>query len=401
MSEALSLTVKLETVTPLFLGGANPRGAPELRAPSFRGALRYWLRAALGGVIGDQDYELLHIAESKVFGSTDEKMGGASVVNVRIQNERLSPPRIYSKQTGRDGKPLSPPAGRDYLFWSMDKSGNPHRGNEQPAKQYYDLQSSFDLVLASRPGVSNASQAMEQATAALWLLLNLGSVGSRARRGGGSLVSQKPLTVFGDALSITGTTIRSAAEQLGDGLSAIRRGLALNDAKPQFGSFAEFDILHPTICDVWILGKWTSAEATLDVIGSAMRRFRNRREPDHANVARWLNGQRISTVERSVFGLPIPYRYSNNGPSGTIQGRTNHPQIDRRASPLWLKVSRLESGNYIAVATLFKARFLPEGETLYAKTRGHTPPIAPPTSYGLIEQWIEESFPEVQRVNYV
>ncbi len=36
------LTVTLETVTPMFLGGAEPRGKPELRAPSFRGALRYW-----------------------------------------------------------------------------------------------------------------------------------------------------------------------------------------------------------------------------------------------------------------------------------------------------------------------------------------------------------------------
>ncbi|MGQ9778178.1 MAG: type III-B CRISPR module RAMP protein Cmr1, partial [Thermodesulfobacteriota bacterium] len=42
------LKVTLETVTPLFLGGAAPRGAPELRAPSFRGALRYWLRALVG-----------------------------------------------------------------------------------------------------------------------------------------------------------------------------------------------------------------------------------------------------------------------------------------------------------------------------------------------------------------
>jgi CRISPR-associated protein Cmr1 len=41
----LPLTVELETVTPLFLGGAEPRGSPpELRAASVRGALRYWLR---------------------------------------------------------------------------------------------------------------------------------------------------------------------------------------------------------------------------------------------------------------------------------------------------------------------------------------------------------------------
>jgi len=48
MDKSGSLTITLETVTPLFLGGADPRGAPELRPPAFRGAMRYWLRAALG-----------------------------------------------------------------------------------------------------------------------------------------------------------------------------------------------------------------------------------------------------------------------------------------------------------------------------------------------------------------
>lgn len=38
------ITVKLETVTSLFFGGAKPRGKPELRPPAFRGAMRYWLR---------------------------------------------------------------------------------------------------------------------------------------------------------------------------------------------------------------------------------------------------------------------------------------------------------------------------------------------------------------------
>jgi len=46
--QALRLTVTLETVTPLLLGGAVPRESPELRLSSLRGVMRYWLRAALG-----------------------------------------------------------------------------------------------------------------------------------------------------------------------------------------------------------------------------------------------------------------------------------------------------------------------------------------------------------------
>ena len=46
------IDISLETTTPLFLGGAYSRpdishsGDPELHPPTFRGALRYWLRQA-------------------------------------------------------------------------------------------------------------------------------------------------------------------------------------------------------------------------------------------------------------------------------------------------------------------------------------------------------------------
>ena len=74
-----SLSVTLETVTPLFLAGAEERGAPELSPPAFRGVLRYWLRAALGGAIGDQNWEGLRQLESAVFGSTN----GRSPITIR------------------------------------------------------------------------------------------------------------------------------------------------------------------------------------------------------------------------------------------------------------------------------------------------------------------------------
>lgn len=39
------LTVTLKAVTPMFLGGAEPNKIAELRAPSIKGALRFWYRA--------------------------------------------------------------------------------------------------------------------------------------------------------------------------------------------------------------------------------------------------------------------------------------------------------------------------------------------------------------------
>ena len=44
------VTFTLRTITPLFLAGADQTTA-ELRAPTFRGLMRYWYRALIGGVV--------------------------------------------------------------------------------------------------------------------------------------------------------------------------------------------------------------------------------------------------------------------------------------------------------------------------------------------------------------
>lgn len=59
---------EVEIVTPLFLGGADPKKA-ELRAPSIKGALRFWWRA----IYGSDDLEDMKRREAEIFGSTDNK----------------------------------------------------------------------------------------------------------------------------------------------------------------------------------------------------------------------------------------------------------------------------------------------------------------------------------------
>ena len=40
----MKTTFKLKVLTPMFMGGADPEGAPELRPASIRGAMRFWFR---------------------------------------------------------------------------------------------------------------------------------------------------------------------------------------------------------------------------------------------------------------------------------------------------------------------------------------------------------------------
>lgn len=403
MSEIRQLTLDLETVTPLFIAGAEPRGAPELRPPSFRGALRYWLRAALGGVIG-ADVDRVWREEAATFGSTDANHGGASPVVLRISHGNLPKVQPYVQQepiiVDKNGKRLKQPTGRDYLYWSMAESGKQERGNYQQAKRFYLPGTAFQLSLCVRPGAAGADVALQRAAAAAWLLLHLGGIGSRSRRTAGSLSTSTPKEAGGLAFHLAAASPAAAAKEIGDGLARVRSAIGSDGRASNVARLPSFDVLHPTCCSIWVLGMWNSWAEAVGAIGAAMRDFRTYREPDRSNVARWLDGRAVPTVERAIFGLPLPYRYSS-GTSATLQGRVAPPAIDRRASPLWLKVSRSVQGKYFGIATLFESAFLPANHKLHAKTRNQVPPVDPPHDYLLIKEWIRQKFPARQEVRYV
>lgn len=125
----------------------------------------------------------------------------------------------------------------------------------------------------------------------------------------------------------------------------------------------------------------------LEVIGSKLRDYRSHRSPlgraDHDAVLAWIEGEgNVPQIGRAVFGLPIPFRYSEGGPSDVIVSE----QSDRRASPLRIRITRLATGKYVGVLTLFKSRFLKEGVQLQLQTRRWKAP--PPTDYTVIQDFI-------------
>jgi CRISPR-associated protein Cmr1 len=147
------LTVTLETVTPMFLGGAEQK--PELRPPSIRGQLRYWLRAALGSVIGDQDTEALKdlkLAESEIFGNTE----GTGSVGVRLRQSDLTHEKIAP----------------------LPHKDSPTRFDGFLAKQ------KFHLTLVQQHGTQTT---WLSALGALLLMVSFGGLGRRSRRGWGTL----------------------------------------------------------------------------------------------------------------------------------------------------------------------------------------------------------------------
>ena len=144
------LTLNLQFTTPAFLTGADNR-TPDLRVPSIRGALRYWLRAAVGAVVGD-DLGRLHAAERAVFGNPQR----ASPLDLRLHVPQPLPVSQYR------------PVPHSLTF-------------RAPA---FEPDSEFRLDVVSRMGQSD----LPPPTLNLLILwLSLGGLGKRARRGFGSL----------------------------------------------------------------------------------------------------------------------------------------------------------------------------------------------------------------------
>ncbi len=158
-----TLTITLKTVTPLFLGGAEPDKTAELRVPSIKGAMRFWYRAM------DPDYKL---NEPKIFGSTDS---GQSKFSVRIVSQTIIPGNCGAKNWNTRTK-------ISYLGY-----GPINRG--ETTRPYIESGSEFTMKIAFKPKTEDDERlAIEKS---LWALLMFGGLGSRSRKGFGSLVVTK------------------------------------------------------------------------------------------------------------------------------------------------------------------------------------------------------------------
>lgn len=147
------LKTTLRAVTPLLIHGAQSEGPAELRPPSFRGEWRYWFRAAVGAVIGDHNRDGLVKMESAVFGSTDQ--GSAVTLKIIQKQVKTAPAKVLPHK--EDGG-----------------SRNAIAENEE-----------FEIEIFSKPAAP--PEVWEAAKTSFVLMVTLGGVGQRARRGYGTL----------------------------------------------------------------------------------------------------------------------------------------------------------------------------------------------------------------------
>lgn len=393
MKDLRAINLELEAVTPLWIGGADRQ--PELRPPAVRGCLRFWLRALLGGTLGE-DLALLRKAEAAVFGDTQR----ASRVVVRMSGQ----PQIGPTPVSTEDFP-----GAAYLLWSVLQRD---RSAILPGETFrLRLQCrSPALAAVEVDGRSiGLEDGFELAAAALWLLLRLGGIGARGRRGGGRVQArQDPEGWPADLppLPCRAQTPAELATELGAGIRQIRKKVGWQNAVP--GPVSSFDILHPEITRICVIeqrfASWCEA---LDWAGRRFQAFRSEQKDDAGAIAALLTRGRLAarTLQRAVLGLPILFFFKSIFNELTSRGISPKEARQRasasvtpqrglgRTSPLFFHVVRLagEPPSYAVVMGLFRAELLPEGRiSIRPQDRSVRPAGASvPADYALVDGWFD------------
>lgn len=396
------LVAHYKITTPMFLGGGgkDQRDQRDQRADntqfrnaSFKGALRFWWRALNWGAAlkdaGNQQaaaLSLLHEREGKLFGLASDgnhsrqscvqihsELRGAMVYKNNLPNHTyLLGMGLYNYKEGML---------RDYL-----QGGN------------------LTIRLTFKPSTTEEDTAsVQQAAIALGLF---GGLGSRSRRGFGSLALQKierqgyPEREF--------TTVESIANFI----------QGLDFSAPSNAPLSAFT--QGTRIDVSATA--SKALDALAAIGNELQLYRgygrhnqhtNRHEvngqkarqqfpEDHDNVRAAIQGSRLQQLpKRAVFGLPHNYSFSSLSGDNSLDLTAQNPERSgeetdgRRASPLLVHVHPLQDGQFIAIQTLLPEVFLPQGVGLSAKVgipkKKHRVPAPQDTTvdYGNITRYLD------------
>lgn len=297
------IEIELEALTPIFKGGSTTDQADEgrpFRAPSIRGALRYWWRAT--STLGSVDD--LRDRERKIFGSVHGHGPVASAVGVAI--------------FGQESKSARRPANKPYVFGVTGREVEGEAGS----RQVHTAGATGKLRVDWRED-SHAEEVRRALKA--WLLF--GGVGGRSRRGAGSVWWKsgldRPLT-------------------LDDYIAAWRALIPQRETKP-----------WPTLAgSVLLVGPakgaqdaaWTEGlDGMRDVRASQGVRqgFVQTRGPDLLEWKRRdympISGRQPFTSPRAALGLPIRF----NSRTGGFRGPMVPHGYNRYPSPLHLKVVRL------------------------------------------------------------
>lgn len=371
--------IDLQLETPAFLGGADHHAEPTLRLGSMKASLRFWFRAWQGHL---ETADLLQ-REKAVFGL----LGSGSRLEIQPEPSPASSLKLMPSGTamGQGGAPLG------YMgYGPIQYKKAPIKAN---VTQYDAIEAGQQLTFRV---CTKDSVEMTNVWKSLWLWCALGGIGSRSRRGWGSirLTSTPP-----DSLGLPSL---DACTNRDDYMTQLRIGLEMlapKEARKHPRDVQWTALSTHTRIELSAHGFSSSREA-LEDLGGLFQKYRGRDKrggtevgPDYVSTKLLLqNNLNRDTVspddvptslpERSAFGMPYMQAYTSlrrepHSKSPTATFTPQWPGADgkkmetgRRASPLLCKVVKLQASDnkpyYWQVAYL-PAQFLPANATVKAE----------------------------------
>jgi CRISPR-associated protein Cmr1 len=381
-----------EIVTPMFLGGANNKTTAELRVPSIKGMLRFWWRALAWSRLGG-DLRRIHAEESRIFGSADDRVGqGQFLMRAIAKPEDLIESAANTRLNDINGRIVMP--GARYLGYGLMPAFGQNAGVlTRPCIREggaFELEIRFRKPATGRnetETLENCRQSVEDAESvlrALKLFGLLGGLGSRTRRGWGSLALRR-LIVDGAEQKLP-----KNKEDYADGLRLLIGNLQdLPNRLPEYSAFSSrsrIKVVHPSSSLAGEMGlnqtKLTSLQC-LAAIGSALNIYRSWGRNERVRI---LDGQGQQPVEMSAdrsFRLDHHwYKWFSAGADPTRSPKgvdaSFHPvrvafglphnylgvdvtgvDADRRASPLLIHIHKIGTDQYFAAVAVMPSVFLP------------------------------------------
>ena len=345
----------LELITPGFLAGASQQKDDcDLRSATLRGLLRWWWRTMHSGFV---DVKTLRALEAAVWGDT--RGGGA----VRIELSAITSGRkaLYSHPQARQ-------SGTRYIAYGMDETSKGQRRQrfrlDSPASWGLRLIAQRTRFFVNRSDMGDpkkagngqpltADQVLDQAKAALWLLCNYGGIGSKARKGFGSLA-----TTGIDLNDLTACQV----------LARELRRRCLIDAELSAGRTESPSISDPDLQRLEMRGRTASPDDILERIGRAYSavaaRFKHNADQDNI----------VQSPNKAAWGLPRKIHGPRNEPlphqsAATHQPpewldfpkrpRNVQPQNARHASPIHIHVAKNAVGEFVVRFLAMPAIHLP------------------------------------------
>ncbi len=324
-----TITLHLKLITPMFGGGYEPREVDTvnpIRAASIRGHLRFWWRALYGGRHRNAA-ELLQ-AEEKLWGT----METPGQVGITILSAKVGEPVVWARFEKNPNNPqryksLATQLKKQWPRYAL----HPFQG--QLAKGAAAIlrppdtaieSASFDLVISIR------ECQMDQVFGAVKAWVEYGGLGSRTRRGCGSLMldSKVPLTHAAEPrapgqplLTVISGTRRVLGKPTNDPISA------WNDAVTLYAAFRQ--MREPGRAPMPGRSKWPEPDS--------IRRIEGRRQYAHPPRHPVQRG-----FPRADLGLPIVFHFKDVGDPDEYTLQPTAKDAKRFASPVISKAVWLD-----------------------------------------------------------